>query len=29
MTFDFDRPIPRIGTHSAKWDSLPARFGVE
>ena len=29
MTFDFDRPIPRIGTHSAKWDALPARFGVQ
>lgn len=29
MSFDFDRPIPRIGTHSAKWDSLPARFGIQ
>lgn len=28
MSIDFDRPIPRIGTHSAKWDSLEARFGV-
>lgn len=25
--FDFDRQIPRLGTHSAKWDSLAARFG--
>ncbi len=28
MSIDFDRPIPRIGTHSSKWDSLEARFGV-
>ncbi|MFN3260357.1 MAG: MalY/PatB family protein [Pikeienuella sp.] len=26
--FDFDRPIPRLGTHCAKWDSLAARFGA-
>lgn len=29
MAFDFDRPINRIGTHSAKWDSLKDRFGVD
>ena len=28
MSFEFDRPITRLGTHSAKWDSLQARFGV-
>ncbi|MGB0506889.1 MAG: MalY/PatB family protein [Pikeienuella sp.] len=28
MTFDFDRPINRIGTHSLKWDGLPARYGM-
>jgi len=28
MSLDFDRPITRLGTHSAKWDSLEARFGV-
>ena len=26
--FDFDRPIRRLGTHCAKWDSLAARFGA-
>ncbi|MEM7544065.1 MAG: MalY/PatB family protein [Pseudomonadota bacterium] len=29
MPYDFDRPITRLGTHSAKWDSIKARFGVE
>ena len=29
MSFDFDRPINRIGTHSVKWDGLPGRFGVK
>lgn len=28
MPFDFDRRINRIGTHSAKWDALQARFGA-
>lgn len=28
MPFDFDRRINRIGTHSAKWDALKARFGA-
>lgn len=26
--FDFDRPIPRLGTHSVKWDGLAYRFGA-
>lgn len=29
MAFDFDRPITRLGTNSAKWDSVKARFGVD
>ena len=29
MSFDFDRPITRLGTHSAKWDSMKAKFGVD
>lgn len=29
MAFDFDRPITRLGTHSAKWDSMKAKFGVD
>lgn len=28
MSFDFDAPIDRIGTHSLKYDGLPGRFGV-
>ncbi len=29
MPYDFDRPITRLGTNSAKWDSIAARFGVD
>ncbi len=25
---DFDTPIPRLGTHSVKWDSMEAFYGV-
>ncbi len=25
--FDFDRQIPRLGTHCAKWDALASRYG--
>jgi len=27
--FDFDTPIERRGTHSMKWDSMRARYGVD
>ncbi len=27
-SFDFDRPIARLGTHSVKWDGLVSRFGA-
>ncbi len=28
MTFDFDTPIERRGTHSVKWDGMAALYGV-
>ncbi|MEX2521033.1 MAG: MalY/PatB family protein [Paracoccaceae bacterium] len=27
QSFDFDRPINRLGSHSVKWDGLKGRFG--
>lgn len=28
MSYDFDRIIDRVGTHSAKWDKMEAIYGV-
>ncbi|MEC7765073.1 MAG: MalY/PatB family protein [Pseudomonadota bacterium] len=28
MSYDFDRIIDRVGTHSAKWDKMEALYGV-
>lgn len=28
MQFDFDVPVERRGTHSAKWDAIPMRYGT-
>lgn len=28
MTYDFDRIIDRVGTHSVKWDKMEALYGV-
>lgn len=29
MTYDFDRPVPRLGTASVKWDGRRAVFGAD
>ena len=28
MSFNFDEVIDRVGTHSSKWDTMEAKYGV-